>query len=1107
MRTISSPRGRWGIALLLGGLASIYGQSTLTVSPTPVFLNAVSNGGPVSVSVAVLGSPGATVTLATPAVPWLTLSTQSATVPATVTFTANPAGMSPGVYGTSVTISDASGVTAAVPVAMTVNASGSTVSAAPGSLVFNFAQGAGAPGAQPLSISATAAVSYSLSASANWITLSAGSGQASPGNSGSVQVGVNPAALGGPGVYTGSVTIQPAGGVAVIVPVVFQFTATAQLSASVSSLTFNLAAAGSLTAQKTISLTSSGAPISFGAIGSTITTSNGAQWLSVSPTVSTTPATLNVTVNGSALPTGQYQGSVNIGATDASGASLKIPVTLVLSAQPLLDVNPTSLSFSYSAGGPLPAHQLVTPNTTVPGQPYTVAVSTNGNGAWLQATGAGQTPNPVDVSVNPAGLGAGTYTGTVTITAPNTANSPQSVNVTLTVTNNPTLTSPNATAGLTFNFEIGQGAPAPQQTSVTSTSGVPLAFTVGTTQTNTSNNVTWLLASSPSSSVTPASFSVAVNPAGMGAGRYTGAVVVNSPGGTPLAIPVTLNVTNAGSPLVNANPSSVTFNAAPGAAVNPQTVTVTSTGEPVSYTVSAAVNSPPGGTWLAVGQPGGPATIGATSSFFISATTAGLAPGTYTATVTVQPANGNPGAVIPVTLSISGGTLSVSPGTLTFGQTFGGAAPAAQTINVSSSGTPVGFSAAVTGGTWLTVAPAAGTTPASLAVTVNGGALQPGNYTAQVVVTAPGAVNGQQTVTVNLTVAAAQSLIVSPAALSFNSNAGSTAPPAQTVTLSTSAGSLPFNAAAAVISPGGVNWLSVSPAAGTATAFPTVLSVSVNPQGLAAGTYSGAVTVTSPNLPGATQTVTVTYTVTGAPAPVLGAIVNGASLLPGPVAPGEILTINGSNLGPVTPVAPAQVPGAVLPVTVSGTQVTFDGIPAPLTSVSSVQVKIVVPYAIAGRALTQLVVSVNGSASQPIVLNVATSSPAIFLDNLPGFPASQGAIGNDDGSVNSPSSPAPRGRAVVIFATGEGSTSPPGTDGLITPFDPNALKNPVLSVQVFIGGQPADVQYAGSAPGFVQGALQINAVVPDGAPTGPAIPIFIQVGDNRSPDGVTMAVQ
>ena len=66
---------------------------------------------------------------------------------------------------------------------------------------------------------------------------------------------------------------------------------------------------------------------------------------------------------------------------------------------------------------------------------------------------------------------------------------------------------------------------------------------------------------------------------------------------------------------------------------------------------------------------------------------------------------------IPVTLTVTSGTLSVSPAQLTFTQASGGPAPAAQTIQVSSSGPVLNWTASASmniGQNWLAASPASG---------------------------------------------------------------------------------------------------------------------------------------------------------------------------------------------------------------------------------------------------------------------------------------------------------------------------------------------------------------------------------------------------------------
>jgi uncharacterized protein (TIGR03437 family) len=101
----------------------------------------------------------------------------------------------------------------------------------------------------------------------------------------------------------------------------------------------------------------------------------------------------------------------------------------------------------------------------------------------------------------------------------------------------------------------------------------------------------------------------------------------------------------------------------------------------------------------------------------------------------------------------------------------------------------------------------------------------------------------------------APSLTVSVASLNFYEQPAF--PSSQFLEIDSSTGAtLPFTATASSAG----NWLSISPAAGTvAKLTPAVLNVSANAAGLAAGAYSGSISVSSPSAP--TITIPVTLTV------------------------------------------------------------------------------------------------------------------------------------------------------------------------------------------------------------------------------------------------------
>jgi uncharacterized protein (TIGR03437 family) len=190
----------------------------------------------------------------------------------------------------------------------------------------------------------------------------------------------------------------------------------------------------------------------------------------------------------------------------------------------------------------------------------------------------------------------------------------------------------------------------------------------------------------------------------------------------------------------------------------------------------------------------------------------------------------------------------------------------------------------------------------------------------------------------------------------------------------------------------------------------------------------------------------------------------------------------------------------------NGLQVTFDGKAAPLIYTSANQTNLIVPYEVAGKASTvmQVVYAAAAGTLQTAawVLPIAASAPGVFTVDATG--TGQGAVVNQDGTVNGVANPAARGSVISIYATGEGQTSPAGVTGSVT--QSNA-KAPVLPVTVNIGGFGASVQYAGSAPGEVAGLLQVNAVVPQGVGLGPVVPVTVSVGGIASQAGVTIAVK
>lgn len=232
----------------------------------------------------------------------------------------------------------------------------------------------------------------------------------------------------------------------------------------------------------------------------------------------------------------------------------------------------------------------------------------------------------------------------------------------------------------------------------------------------------------------------------------------------------------------------------------------------------------------------------------------------------------------------------------------------------------------------------------------------------------------------------------------------------------------------------------------------------------------------------------------------ISAVTNAASNLPGPAAPGEVVVLYGSGLGPGQLAQFQTGSNGLVGTSLAGARVVFNGTPAPILYASATQVAAVVPYQTSGP-IVKVVAQYLDQISAPITLSVASSAPGLFTLDSSG--RGQAAALNADGSGNTAGNPAGVGSFISLFATGEGQTSPAGVDGL--PASAPAPQ-PVLPVTVTIGEQRAEVQYAGGAPGLVAGVMQINVQIPSGIQTGNAVPVMVTVGSASSQTGVTIAV-
>jgi trimeric autotransporter adhesin len=216
-------------------------------------------------------------------------------------------------------------------------------------------------------------------------------------------------------------------------------------------------------------------------------------------------------------------------------------------------------------------------------------------------------------------------------------------------------------------------------------------------------------------------------------------------------------------------------------------------------------------------------------------------------------------------------------------------------------------------------------------------------------------------------------------------------------------------------------------------------------------------------------------------------VANAASNLSGPIAPGEVVVIYGSGMGPDQLTQYQPNGNGFVPTNLAGTTVLINGAFAPIIYTSANQVAAVAPFA-TGGAVAQLFVQYQGQSSAAFNLPVATAAPGLFT--LDGSGAGQAAAVNQDGSLNGGEHPAKAGSFVSLYVTGAGQTNPGGSDGHLAAVP---LPLPVLPVTVTIGGKTAVTNYAGASPGSVEGVMQVNAQIPSGLAAG-NVPVVVQVG-------------
>lgn len=815
-------------------------------------------------------------------------------------------------------------------------------------------------------------------------------------------------------------------------------------------------------------------------------------WLTISPSGNLAGnQTITVTVNQANMGAqGEYFGYVIL----SSGRTAQsVLVTLNLAAPAVggdVRASPPSLNFNYTIGSGLPVAQETSINTVNPLSgliPLTISysIASPAGGGWLTLTTAGGNSLPSGSSgtsgmgilahVDPTGLSPGIYNASITIVP--TGGGTVTVPVSLVVLANPSPTTLSlAPAALIFTWQIGTITP-PAQSVQLAESGPPFSYSAQSAQ-------PWLSVK-PLAGDPPAILTVSVAPAGLSPGNYTGAITISLPRliGVTATITVYLTVQAQSQPVIQefalpdtkANPQYITlgpdgniwFTEQMGnkiGKISPSGV-ITEYPLPPNSNPCGITAGPDGNVWFTEPPVGRIARMNSSGAYNeyqisdISALPCEIARGPDAGLWFTEPNAGKIGTItqtrgtLEYPVAAKAGLQGIAPGP--DGNVWFAEAYANKIGKITPQGTiteyarsngslPSELTTGPDGNLWFT---AGGGSQAWIGrITPNG---QITEYTNSTVAGPAGIVPGPDG---NLWFANYNSGAISSITMGGFINQGYTLP----------SGSQPSALAAGV---DGNIWFT---------------DVTVG--------KIGRLLLSNPMA--------------------IGGLVSSASFAAGAIAPGEIVTIGGSNLGPASSIGLALDSNGKVATSAGGVSVTFNGYAAPVIYVTGSQINCVVPYEIAGASDILVRVSYAGRFSSFSAKGTA-ASPGIFTRN--GSGVGTVAAANSTGAYNGPDNPVAAGSVITFYLTGEGQTNPAGVTGKVTTVDTSSrgplTPQPVAGApMVTIGGKPATVLFYGAAPGMVAGVMQLNVQIPAGLPSG-NLPLLVSLGSASSQTGVTVAIQ
>lgn len=465
---------------------------------------------------------------------WLVLSPPNGTAPTAMVVSVNTTSLSAGVYYDTVSISapNASNSPQKFPVTLTLTIPPPTIQVVPDSLRFQGLESGTNPADQAFGINniGQGVLNWTATENAGWFSLSSYNGTA-PSN---VTVAIDNTGLTA-GTYVDSILISDPTAINSPrrVKVVFElFSAFPVIEFSPDSI-FVVGSDTQNPANRILYIENNGG----GVMNWTLTKKNA--WLGLSTSSGTavqgTPEPVTLTFDRSLVDFGKQYDTITISSNNAINSPRRVAVTFWKMEVPQnLFVNKTSLAFvdvecgSYPG---IPAQTFtVTQAVSVPALNWSLSFTQ----PWLTATpmSAGNQAT-VSVRANVAGLSPGVYQDTIVVRSDVSLDPPRRIAVTFTVQPTPGIAELYlSNDSLLYLYKYTQLGSALQSVAIFNIFGGCVDWTA-------SGDVPWLTPI-PTSGTTLDSIAVRTDPVGLGLGRHTGNLIINSSTATntPFSMPV-----------------------------------------------------------------------------------------------------------------------------------------------------------------------------------------------------------------------------------------------------------------------------------------------------------------------------------------------------------------------------------------------------------------------------------------------------------------------------------------------------------------------------------------------------------------------------------------